>query len=133
MLIFLSMLAAAAASPQGAAPPAPWADPAKACFCEEKEAPETVVFRGVVSGAQTRLAPNGRSVLPRQAVIFTLLGKPEGDGPDPITVWYSAEKRACMKFDYGKQYKVKARKAGDEFETDACLMREANGIVAQPE
>lgn len=126
MGIALFFMLAAAAAPAEAPKPAPWRDAAKSCTCEEADPDaEYVAFKGVVIDGEARLDETGLKASPRQAAIFDLIGRPHDGLATPVKVWYSAAPEACVQFDYGKVYTVKARRDGKILETNACLLREA--------
>ena len=129
-IALLFMLAAAA--PQDAPTPPPWRDYTRPCTCEEVDPKaDYVTFKGVVIDGEVHLDESGLKASPRQAVIFELIGRPRDGLSTPVKVWYSAAPEACVQFDYGKVYTVRAKRAGKLLETNACLLRDAEKEAQQ--
>lgn len=98
-----------------------------ACACPDEPASGVVVIEGLVVDAELKVAPNGRSTLPRQATIFDVSGENDRGVSGRTRVYHSANTDKCgVVFDYGKKYAVAVRKNADGgFETDKCLMKQA--------
>jgi hypothetical protein len=128
-----------AAAAQDAEPPEEKA-PAVVCKCAEAPPADAVIFEGVPYDAQITLDANGQKPEPRQATLFRLQKIEVGDGPKTadgmpskeVKVWHNADLKKCgVRFDYGKRYRVRARKVGDNLETDFCLMKDLQQSTTQ--
>ena len=96
------------------------------CRCDMSAGQDVFTFTGVVTGAELVLDDKGASVDPRQATIFSVNGAAGLGLKNPVQIWHVTDPDNCgVSFDYGKEYTVIVRKAGKEFETNLCLMKEA--------
>ncbi|MEX0644915.1 MAG: hypothetical protein WD076_06375 [Parvularculaceae bacterium] len=103
--------------------------PPRLCSCALAQEGEILEFAGVAVDAELALDETGQNVLPRQASIFRVIRAPNKELKTPVKVWHSTETAQCgVRFDYGKEYQIRARKEGDRLETDYCLMKD----VTQP-
>lgn len=105
---------------------------ARAILCRcAKAAPPDFLLTGLVIDAELFLGEDKRSAADRQATIFNILSAMENGEPATITgrtrVFHETNTNQCgVRFDYGKQYMVYARKNEEGgFETDYCLMNAA--------
>lgn len=100
------------------------------CRCAKAPAPD-VLLNGLVIDAELFLGEDKRSAADRQATIFNILSASKNGAPVKISgrtrVFHETNANQCgVRFDYGKQYMVYARKNEDGgFETDYCLMNAA--------
>ncbi|MEZ5919790.1 MAG: hypothetical protein R3C60_00410 [Parvularculaceae bacterium] len=121
MLDLLAILYLQAAG-AGAAPATRTFDPYLLCVCPDIDRTKIVRFSGYVSDAQLTIAPDGKSVLDRQATIFESV-KSASDLGDRVKLWHNIKPEKCgLSFDYGKRYEIVATKIDDRVETNACLM-----------
>jgi hypothetical protein len=121
ILFLASALLATPAIAQEA--PAMPPQPKRLCSCEIQKPGEIVEFIGVVSDAEVLLDETGANQLPRQASIFRIVRAPSSLKA-PVKIWHTTDTKRCgVQFNYGAQYYVKARKVGEELETDYCLMK----------
>lgn len=130
----LVLLIAAAAMQEGEAPGAPpevrEAPSIRAkCACPDEPEEGIILLEGLVVDAELKVAPDGRSTLPRQATIFNISGENDRGVSGRTPVYHSANTDKCgVVFDYGKKYSVAVREnAEGELETDACLMKAMDG------
>ncbi len=97
------------------------------CSCAKATAPD-YLLNGLVVDAELVLAADKRSAEDRQATIFNILSAMENGEPIDINgrtkIFHGTNTNECgVRFDYGKQYMVYARKNEDgAYETDYCLM-----------
>lgn len=125
----LSVIALASFAAAGATAQPPEKTPPRMCGCANAQEGEVIEFVGVAFDAELSLDETGQDVLPRQASIFRVVRAPNRELKTPVKVWHSTEMAKCgVRFDYGKEYQIRARKEGDRLETDYCLMKD----VKQP-
>lgn len=125
---FLAALLVQTETPPPAAPSPPpllpEKDPYAECRCPASAEEAATSFVGVAKDARLRLGPDGRSVLPRQATVFSVISADDSSirvGAD-VSVWHVTAPADCgVTFDYGRRYEIRARKADDGLETDWCL------------
>lgn len=121
----------AEAGPLYSAPRPGWTDVVTSYTCTIAESDDFVVFQGVVIDGEVRLDATGRNADPHQATIFRVNRKIKGDVPDRAKIWHPTGADSGVQFDYGKQYTVKAQKIEGEFETDICLMHDAESLTQE--
>ena len=113
-----------------AAPPKLNRTKAILCSCEKTQPPQ-FMLQGLVVDAEMTLAPDGRNPADRQATIFNIFTATEnGERADlgrRLKIFHLTNKARCgVRFDYGKEYMVYARKTEEgAYETDYCLMNAA--------
>jgi len=93
------------------------------CTCPASVSPE-VTLSGYVIDAKVILGADRRSVEDRMATIFDVKSSSDSSVSGSTAVWHNISEDACgVSFDYGKKYKVYARRDDKgELETDSCLM-----------
>ncbi|MEO0695121.1 MAG: hypothetical protein AAFY84_03395 [Pseudomonadota bacterium] len=97
-------------------------DPYLNCGCSARAERYDAEFLGTPSDAELRLGPDGLSVLPRQATIFTVSRSDDADIAGTVKVWHVTKPEDCgLTFDYGRQYTVRVKKASDGLETSWCI------------
>lgn len=102
------------------APRAP--DPYLYCGCSAEKLTWDGEFSGIVTDAELRLAPDGRSPLPRQATIFNVLRSDLAAIGDTVKVWHVTDPQSCgVTFSYGRRARVRVRAVEDGWETDWCI------------
>ncbi len=127
MLISLLCAAAQAGEPATldsvrAAPRDPAAqNPYAECRCPPT--PDGVVeIEGVVKDAELRVGPDGRSVLPTQTTVFTVVRSSDPDVGDEARVSHPTDPAQCgLSFEYGQRYIVRAEKDGRSLKTNWCI------------
>lgn len=103
--------------------------PPRLCGCEQQKPGEVIEFIGIAFDAELTVDETGQGVVPRQASIFRIVSSPDKTLKTPVKVWHSTETAKCgVRFDYGKEYSVRARRDGELLETDYCLLKD----VTQP-
>ena len=110
-------------------------DPYLYCGCSEERKKWEFEFTGIVTDADLRLAPGGRSTLPRQGTIFDIVRSDKSDLGETIKVWHLTDPKSCgVSFAYGRRARVRVRSAEDGWETDYCIdprRRELSTPVAE--
>ncbi len=107
------------------------------CSCAKAIAPD-YLLTGLVIDAELVLGADMRSAADRQATVFNILSAMKNGAPielsDRTKIFHGTNTGKCgVRFDYGKQYMVYARKTEDGvYETDYCLMNAAFGS-SEPE
>ena len=100
------------------------------CRCAKAPAPD-VLLTGLVIDAELFLGEDKRSAADHQATVFNILSAQENGEPAEVRgrtrIFHETNTNQCgVRFDYGKQYMVYARKNEEGgFETDYCLMNAA--------
>ncbi len=109
------------------------------CSCAKTKPPE-FMLQGLVVDAEMTLGPDGRKAAQRQATIFNVLSATEFGKPANVEgrlkIFHVTNPDECgVRFDYGKEYMVYARKTEEgAYETDYCLMNAAFDVLpAEPE
>ncbi len=114
-------------APETAAPPPPTTeayveDPYRLCICPATPPDDVVTFLGSPKDAELSLAPDGLSVLPRQATIFSVLDDQKAALGEEVKVWHVTKPADCgLTFEYGKRYQVNATRVDGALETSWCL------------
>ena len=97
-------------------------DPYLYCGCSADQREWDAEFTGIVTDADLRLAPDGRSTLPRQGTIFDVVRSDHPDIADSVKVWHLTDPKSCgVQFAYGRRSRVRVRAVADGWETDWCV------------
>ncbi|MEM1397512.1 MAG: hypothetical protein AAGH38_08710 [Pseudomonadota bacterium] len=92
------------------------------CECPATEPEGVLEFQGIVQDAELRLGPDGRSVLPEQATVFSVIRSSAPSIADRVKVFHSTKPEDCgLSFDYGKRYRVRVLPDADRFVSNYCL------------
>lgn len=106
-------------SPPGQVLPKP--DARLQCKCSETTG--AISFSGIAVDAEFSASPDGRSVVGRQKTIFEVTRSPSHPRGARLKVSHPTPPAPCgVSFNYGARYDLTVRQAGDELETDYCLV-----------
>ncbi|MBI1391144.1 MAG: hypothetical protein GC152_00250 [Alphaproteobacteria bacterium] len=122
MLSIVAIAAMIQSSPDTTPPQLIREDDYASCACPSSAPDDIIEIDGVVRDAELRLAPNGKSVLPEQATVFTVISASDESISGTVKVHHSTEPAKCgLAFDYGKRYLVRAVRKGDRLTSSYCL------------
>lgn len=109
-----------------AAPTIRKAPEAPKCTCPDSYEAGAIMLKGIVVDAEMTAAADGRSANDWMATIFDVVYASDGSAKGRTRVWHSNAPGKCgLTFDYGRKYALAVREGANGYETDKCLMRQA--------
>lgn len=97
-------------------------DPYARCTCSAEAQSDVIEIDGIVRDAELRVGPDGRSVLPEQTTVFSVIAASDADVGEMVRVRHDTRPSKCgLSFDYGKRYRIRVVGTDGGFRSDYCL------------